>query len=111
MCSSTRERGQWYAQADPAERLCQSRPSGTYARRRNILANEANDVIHRSPGLEDRGYAPLFEIRNVLVGNDSADDNEHIVHSIVSQEIHHARHDGIVRARENRKADYLYVFL
>ena len=46
-----------------------------------------------------------------MVGNDSADDDQNVIHLVLSQQIHHAGYDGIVSARENGQADHVNVFL
>src|SRR5580658_1563054 len=77
----------------------------------HVGADEFYDVVHRGAGLKDCGYAEFFQGVDILVGNDAADEHEHVVHFILLEKVHHARDDGVVRARQNREADHLDVFL
>src|SRR5512140_3769966 len=111
MYANTMARDLWFAQAGPAEQRNRFHPSGGYALRRNVLANEADDFVHGSSRLEDRRNADLLEVGDVLVGNDPADHYEYIVHLVLTQKIHDARDDGVVRPGKNGKTDDLHVFL
>src|SRR5258708_28307413 len=81
------------------------------AMRFHMLADELNDVVHRSPRLENAGHADLLEAFNILIGDNAANQDQHVVHFPLLQQVHHARNDGVVRARENRESDDLHVFL
>ncbi len=48
---------------------------------------------------------------DVLVGDDAAEHDQHVIHLVLLEQVHHARDDGVVRAGENRKADDVDVFL
>src|SRR4029077_8571555 len=76
-----------------------------------MLADELDDVVHRGAGLEDAGHADFLEAFDILIGDDPANQHQHIIHFVLLQQVHHAWNDGVVRARENRKSDDLHVFL
>src|SRR5208282_117979 len=82
-----------------------------HAVRLHVLANKLHDVVHRGAGLEDGGHADFLEPFDILIGDDAADHYHHIIHFVLLQQVHHARHDGVVRAREDRQPDDLHVFL
>jgi hypothetical protein len=42
-----------------------------------------------------------FELRRVVIWNNSADDHLHICHIFLAQKLHHAGNDGVVGTREN----------
>ena len=52
-----------------------------------------------------------FSFGDVDVGNDAADHDLHVVQALLLQQLHHARADVHVRARQNRQADDVGVFL
>ena len=83
--------------------------AGQSTRRRHagpfyLRADELNDLVHRRPGLENRGYASLLQAIDILVGDDASHDHDHIVHLVLLEQVHHAGHDRIVRARKESKA-------
>jgi len=84
---------------------------GRHAVRLHVFANEFDDVVHRSAGLEDAGYADFLEALNILIGNNAADQNEHIVHLVLLEQVHDARDDGIVCPGKDRQTDDLHIFL
>src|ERR1700682_1575069 len=76
-----------------------------------MLADELNNVIHGRTGLEDSRHADFLETFDILIGDDAANQHQHVVHFVLLQQIHHPRNDGVVRPRENREPDDLHVFL
>src|ERR1039458_5908335 len=99
------------ARANPWGRSIVRTLNGGDAMRLHVLADEFYDVVHRGAGLEDAGDAYLFQSFHILVGDNAADQHQHIVHLIFLEQVHHARNNRIVRARKNREADDLNVFL
>ena len=85
--------------------------SGGDAFELHAAADEFDDVVHRGAGLEDAGNADLFEAVDILIGDDAADEDEHVVHFVLLEQIHDARDDGVVRTGKNGKADDLDIFL
>jgi len=61
-----------------------------------------NDSLERSARLEHFGNAQLLQLGCIFVGDDSADDDENIRHLLFAKQLHDARHNSIVRARQNR---------
>ena len=47
----------------------------------------------------------LLQLRDVDVGDDAADHDEHVVESLLPQQFHQARRDVVVGARQDRQAD------
>ncbi len=76
-----------------------------------MLADELHDVIHRSAGLKDCRHADFLEAFDVLIGDNAADQHQHVIHFILLEQVHNARHDRVVRTRENRESDDLNIFL
>src|SRR6476659_9200741 len=79
--------------------------------RGNVSTDELDDVVHRCARLENGCDASLFHALDILIGNDSAQYHQHVVHFVVLQEFHHSRDDGVVRARKNGEPDYMDVLL
>ena len=52
-----------------------------------------------------------LQLRNVDVGNDAADHDQHVVQPLLLQQLHHARTDVHVRAGQDRQADHVGVLL
>src|SRR5690348_2415337 len=77
----------------------------------DIATDERNDVVHRGARLEHGGNAGLLQILNIHVGNDAADQQEHVVHFVLLQKVVHARHDGVMSTAEDRQSDDIDVFL
>src|SRR5712664_1296189 len=63
----------------------------------NIAADELHNVVHRRSRLEDRRHTRLLQPSDVLIRNNPAHQHDHILHLVLLEQIHHARHDGIVR--------------
>ncbi len=61
--------------------------------------DEVDDLLHRRAGQENPLHTGVFQPGDVLVGNDPADDDEHVVELLRLQQVHELRHDVIVRAR------------
>jgi hypothetical protein len=54
-----------------------------HAARFHIGADELNDCVHGRSRLKDGRNPDLLQIRDVLIGNDSADDDHHVVHLVL----------------------------
>jgi hypothetical protein len=70
-----------------------------------------NDFLERSARLEHLGDAELLELGGIFVGDDSADYDENVRHIFFAKQLQDARHNSIVRARQNGQANDLYVLL
>src|SRR5271169_857908 len=77
----------------------------------HVATDEFDDAIHGSPRLKHRRNSCVFEGFHVLVGNDAAHQQQHVIHLVLPEQVHHARHDGVVRPRQNAEADDVHVFL
>jgi hypothetical protein len=77
----------------------------------DALVNKVHDVLRGSAWEEDFGDARLFEGRDVGFGDDAADQDGDVVHSLFAEEFHELGADGVVRAGKNREADDVDVFL
>src|SRR5262249_36242679 len=65
----------------------------------------------RGAGLEDCGHPGFLETVDVLIGDNAAHEDDDVVHLVLLEQVHHARNDRVVRAGEDRKSNYLNVFL
>ena len=72
---------------------------------------EGNDRARRRAGGEHLGNAVLLQLAHVVVGDRSADDNEHVLRTLFAQQREDARHEGHVRAGEYGDADGVGVLL
>src|SRR6266700_3184943 len=82
-----------------------------YSAGMNAGTNEFHDLIHGGAGLEDGGDTRFLQRIYVLVGDNSAEDQQHIVHLVLLEQIHYTGNDRIVRTRKNREPDDVDVFL
>ena len=73
--------------------------------------DEGDDILRGRAGQEDLRDAGLFHGRNVCFGNDAADENRDVVHTLFAQQGHELRADGVVCAGKDREADNVDVFL
>ena len=78
---------------------------------RQASVNERDDVLRGRAGQENFRDAGLFHGGDVGFGNDAADENRDIVHTLFAQQGHELRADGVVSAREDREADDIDVLL
>src|SRR6185369_4630684 len=62
--------------------------------RLHVLPDELDDVIHRSAGLENPANPRLLKSCNILVGNNSSHQHEHVVHLVLLHQIQHTWNDG-----------------
>ena len=76
-----------------------------------VGSDELYDVVHRSSGLKDCCDTEFFQGFHILIGNDSADHDQNIVHLVLAQQVHYARHDRVMRARKNGEANHMHIFL
>src|SRR5579863_1214258 len=82
-----------------------------YGSRSYVAANKSHDVVHGGAGLEHSGDTDFLQGIDILIGNDSADQYQNVVHLVLLEQVHHPGHDSIVRARKNRQTDDLHIFL
>jgi hypothetical protein len=77
----------------------------------NVPPNVVDDVFGGDSGLEDLAYSKFFELWYVLIGNDSAHDDEHIVELFSFHELHDPWAKRHVRPGKDRKPDDVDIFL
>ena len=77
----------------------------------HVSANELDDAVHGSAWLKNGCDAGLLESVHVLVGDNAANDQQHVVHMVLLEEVEHAWHDGVVCARQDAEADHVNIFL
>src|SRR2546421_1865787 len=73
--------------------------------RRHARPDEAHDFLERSPRLEYRRHTLAFKLRGVFIRNNAADHHPYIRHVFFTQQLHHARHNGVMGSGKNRQAD------
>src|SRR5687767_2185026 len=71
--------------------------SGAAAR---VAGNEVHDVLHRRTWQKHTTDAELVQFRDIDVRDDAADDDEHVVHLVLAQQVDDARADVHVSARK-----------
>src|SRR4029077_12013540 len=76
-----------------------------------VRADKLHDVIHGGARLKDRGHPSFLETLDVLIRNDPAHQHDHVIHFVLPEQIHHARHNRVVGPGQDREPDDLYVFL
>src|SRR6185436_2888803 len=79
--------------------------------RTHVAGDEVDDLLHRRPGQEDTLDPHLVQLRDVHVRNDAADDDEHVLETLLAEQLHHARTDVHVRPRQDREADGVRILL
>ena len=70
-----------------------------------------DDLFHRSSRLKDFRYTAFLEFWYVLIGNNTADDDKHVVEPLFLHQIHDSRAERHMRSREYGESDYIRVFL
>ncbi len=68
-------------------------------------------MLHRAAGQENPLHANRLQLRDVDIGNDAADEDEHVVEPFLLQQLHHPRTGVHMRPRENRHPDDVGVLL
>jgi len=63
------------------------------------------------PGWKTAATPESLSASIILIGNDSAHQHQDIVHLVPLEQVHDAGDDRIVRAREYRESDDVYIFL
>ena len=66
-------------------------------------ANELHDCSSEAPGWKTPADAQCFQFGGILIRDDSANYDQHVVISFSRSNSMHARHDGVVRARKMDK--------
>src|SRR5665213_520191 len=69
------------------------------------------DLVERRTGREDPRHPGGLQGGDVVVGNDPAHHEEHVVATLTLQEVHHARHEHEVGSRQERETERVGVFL
>src|ERR1041385_4256149 len=77
----------------------------------DIGADVIDDVLRRRTRRKDLCDAELLELRDVLVRNDASAEQDHVVEGLRAHELEDARKERHMRAREDREADTVDVFL
>src|SRR4051794_15536841 len=75
------------------------------------LANEGDDFLERSTGLEYLRDPDVLEFPRIFVWNDAPDDHEDVSHLLFAQKFHDARHYRVVCSRQNGQPNHLNVLL
>src|SRR5436190_17224131 len=75
------------------------------------LANVVDDRLRRGAGGEHLGHAELLELGYVLGRDRAAHRDEHVLDSLLAQQLDHAWHERHVGAGEDRQADRVGVLL
>src|SRR4051794_32764811 len=75
------------------------------------LANEGDDFLERSTGLEYLCHPDVLEFPRIFVWNDAPDDHEDVSHLLFAQKFHDARHDCVMCSRQDGEPNYLNVLL
>jgi len=81
------------------------------APRFDVLADEFGDIVHGRTGIEDRMNTGFLHEVKILLGNDAADQKENVFHLVLPEQFRNPRDNGVMRARKNREADHVHVFL
>src|SRR3954453_1213600 len=77
----------------------------------HVLAHPVDDLRRRRAGGEDPGHAQLLQLRDVLVGDDAAAEDDDVVDAALTQQLGQPREQGHVRAGEHGQADGVGVLL
>jgi hypothetical protein len=77
----------------------------------HIGTNEFYDLVHGRTGLENRAHTRPLQAIHILVGDDAAHEHQHVIYLVLLEEVHNARHYGIVRPGKNRQPDHVHIFL
>src|ERR1017187_6045417 len=85
--------------------------SGTLRSGGDTLADKIDDGLRGGFRKKNFGNAGVFQSWNVGLGNNPADQHRHVIHAFCAQEFHEPRAECVVRARKNRKPDYIDIFL
>ena len=63
---------------------CQTLPARRHAGSLYMGSDELDDLVHRGSGLEDCRYTGFFEAIDVLIGNDSANEDNDVIHLVLA---------------------------
>ena len=74
-------------------------------------ADEIHNLFERSARLEYRRDALALQFGGIFIRNDAANHYHYVAHVLFPKQIHHARHDRVVRSGEDRQADDLDILL
>src|SRR5580704_13234455 len=72
---------------------------------------EVYNLFERGSGLEHSRDTQLLELGGVLVWNYTSDHDQDVVHALFAQQFHHARHNRVMGAGEDRQSDDLDILL
>ena len=87
------------------------RRSGRRAAAAHRVLDEVDDRLRRRARGEHLGDPELLELRDVLVGDRAADDDEDVAGVLLVEQLDDLRHQRHVRAGEDRQADRVGVLL
>src|SRR6266850_251349 len=82
-----------------------------HAARLHILTDKLDNLIHSGSGAKDGGHAGFLQRLNILFRDGAAQQQQYVIHFVAAQQFGHAWNNGVVRARQDRQADYVHVFL
>ena len=75
------------------------------------MADEVDGGFERCAGAEDGGYAVLFEVGDVLLGDGAAEDEEYVLGVGVDEKRVDAGDEGVVCSGEDGETDAVDVLL
>src|SRR3954454_11714605 len=75
------------------------------------VLDEVDDRLRRGARREHLRHTELLELRDVVGRDRAAHGQQHVVDALLAQELDDARHQGHVRARQDRQADGVGVLL
>jgi hypothetical protein len=92
-------------------RLYRFRYLDRFSARPYVRVDEVDDLLHRAARQEDAFHADGLQLGDIHVGNDAANHDQHVVESLLFQQLHHARAGVHVRAGQDREPDHVGIFL
>ena len=63
------------------------------------------------PGWKTAATPAALQSFDILIGDNSANHHQHVVHLVLLQQLHDTGDDGIVGSGKNAEADHVHVFL
>src|SRR5215471_3393869 len=77
----------------------------------NVPPNVVDDVFGRYSWLEHFAHSKLLEFGNVLIGNDSTNQNEYVIEFFLLHELHDPGTERHVSSGQDRKPNHVHVLL
>ncbi|SVA23848.1 uncharacterized protein METZ01_LOCUS76702 [marine metagenome] len=76
-----------------------------------MFSNVGDDILYRRAWLEHTMDTYFLQPWQVYIGDDAPNDHEHIVKSLLAQQLHHTGTNVIMGTRQNRQANNPGIFL